>query len=127
MWLRYDKIPALILVCSLTAGLLSFSCGNEEPQKEIVPQDQLTKLMIEFYLGEARLGNYSLSYDSASKLFIPFEELVLKKYGVSDSTLYNTYQYYFDHPTEMEKIYEIVIDSLSLKERKAMNAPYTAK
>jgi len=77
-------------------------------------------------MAEAKLNNYSIPYDSANKLFIPFEESVLKKYGVSDSTLYKTYQYYFDHPKEMEKIYEIVIDSLSLRERKGSITPTPA-
>jgi Domain of unknown function (DUF4296) len=127
MRLLSNKISALFVVWSLAAGLLSFSCSKERPPKDILAQDQLTKIMIEFYLAEAKLTNYSIPYDSANKLFIPFEESVLKKYGVSDSTLYKTYQYYFDHPKEMEKIYEIVIDSLSLRERKASSTPTTAK
>jgi Domain of unknown function (DUF4296) len=125
MWLPSNKIPALITIWSLTAGLICFSCSRENAPKDILPQDQLTQIMIEFYLGEAKLSNYSLAYDSARKLFIPYEESVLKKYGVSDSTLYKTYQYYFDHPAELEKLYEIVIDSLSLRERKASGAPST--
>ena len=99
---------------------------NHANWKDILAQDQLTKIMIEFYMAEAKLNNYSIPYDSANKLFIPFEESVLKKYGVSDSTLYKTYQYYFDHPKEMEKIYEIVIDSLSLRERKGSITPTPA-
>ncbi len=123
MWLPSNKIPALMIVWSLAAGLLLFSCNKDQPPKDILSQDQLTQIMIEFYLGEAKLSNYSLPYDSASKLFIPFEESVLKKYGVPDSTLLKTYQYYFDHPKELEKIYEIVIDSLNLREKKAGGLP----
>lgn len=125
MWFRSDKTPLLILVCALIAGLISFSCDKEEAPKDILPQDQLTQIMIDLYLGEAKLSNYSLPYDTSRKLFIPYEESVLKKHGVSDSTLYKTYQYYFDHPKELEKLYEIVIDSLSLRERKASGTPPT--
>jgi len=125
MWLRPDKIPALIFIWSLMIGLICFSCGKEEQRKDILSQDELTKIMIELYLGEARLTNSALAYDSGRKLFIPYEESVLKKYGVADSTLKKTYQYYFDHPTELEKIYAIVIDSLSLRERKASSQPST--
>jgi Domain of unknown function (DUF4296) len=112
-----------MIVWSLAAGLLFFSCNKDQPPKDILSKDQLTQIMIEFYLAEAKLSNYSLPYDSASKLFIPFEESVLKKHGVSDSTLLKTYQYYFDHPKELEKIYEIVIDSLNLREKKAGGLP----
>lgn len=123
MWLPSNKIPALIIAWSLTAGLMCASCSKEQRPTDILPQDELTRIMIEFYLGEAKLNNYSIPHDSASKLFIPYQESVLKKYGVSDTTLHKTYQYYFDHPTELEKIYEMVIDSLSLRERKASGKP----
>jgi hypothetical protein len=103
----------------MAPGLLSTSCSKKQTQEAILPQDKLVNIMIEFYLAESRLGKLSISQDSARKLFIPFEESVLKRYGVSDSVLSRTYQYYFDHPNEMEKIYEVVLDSLSLRERKA--------
>jgi len=119
MWLTTHKISALIIISSLTVALLCTSCNKERPPKDILPKDQLTNIMIDFYLAEARLGKYSIPFDSANKLFVPFEDSVLKKYGVADSTLKKTYQYYFDHPSELEKLYEVVIDSLSLRERKA--------
>jgi hypothetical protein len=119
------KISALIIIAS-TIVMLCISCGKEKPPADILPREQLTNIMIEFYLAEARLSKFSLSVDSASRLFIPFEDSVLQKYGVSDSVLRKTYQYYFDHPVELEKIYEVVIDSLSLRERKA-GSPGTNK
>lgn len=122
MWLSSDKISGMLIALSLTAGILSTSCSSKETKVEILPQDQLVAIMIEFYLAESRLGNLSIKQDSARMLFIPFEESVLKKHGVTDSVLNRTYQYYFDHPSEMEKIYEVVLDSLSLRERKTTSA-----
>jgi Domain of unknown function (DUF4296) len=127
MWLPPNKISAMIIILSLAAGLLSTSCSKKQAQEDILPQDKLVNIMIEFYLAESRLGKLSITQDSARKLFVPFEESVLKKYDVSDSALSRTYQYYFDHPTEMEKIYEVVLDSLSLRERKATSVLPTVK
>lgn len=127
MWLPPNKISVLTLILSLTVALLSMSCSKKETQEGILPQDTLVNIMIEFYLAESRLGKLSITQDSARKLFVPFEESVLKKYQVSDSALSKTYQYYFDHPTEMEKIYEVVLDSLSLRERKASSVLPTVK
>jgi hypothetical protein len=93
-------------------------CGKPDHPEGILPKDQLIKIMIDCYMAEARLNNYSIPRDSATKLFVPYEASLLKKYGVSDAELMKTYQYYFDHPTELEKIYEAVIDSLNLQERK---------
>lgn len=119
MRLPSHKISVMLIFLSMAPGLLSTSCSKKQTQEAILPQDKLVNIMIEFYLAESRLGKLSISQDSARKLFIPFEESVLKRYGVSDSVLSRTYQYYFDHPNEMEKIYEVVLDSLSLRERKA--------
>lgn len=119
MRLLSPKISFLMMACALAIGLICISCKKEQPPKDILSKEQLTEIMMEFYLGEAKLSGLPIQYDSSSKLFIPFEESVLKKYGVADTTLYKSYQYYFDHPIELEKIYEIVIDSLSLRERKA--------
>lgn len=121
------KISVMIIILSFTAGLLSTSCSKKQSQEEILPQDKLVNIMIEFYLAESRLGKLSIKQDSANKLFIPFEQSVLRKYEVSDSALSKTYQYYYDHPTEMEKIYEVVLDSLSLRERKASSVVQTVK
>jgi len=123
MWLPSNKIPALMIVWSLAAGLLFFGCSEQKVPKDILTQNQLTEIMIEFYMGEAKLSNYALSYDSASKLFIPYEESVLKRHNVPDSILLKTYQYYFDHPKELEKVYEILIDSLNLREKRAGGLP----
>jgi len=118
MWRPYNKISILSLLLTVNFLLLA-SCAQEKSSDEIIPKEELTQMFIEFYLAEARLNSYSIPRDSALKLFIPFEDKMLKKYGVSDSTLKHTYQYYFDHPIELEKLYETVIDSLSLRERKA--------
>lgn len=119
----YPPNKIIFILLSVVCALLSVSCRTEKPPIDILATEQLTQIMIEFYLAEAKLSNYSLAQDSAKKLFMPFEEATLKKYGVADSTLKKTYQYYFDRPTELEKIYEIVIDSLSLRERKATGIP----
>jgi hypothetical protein len=127
MWLPPNKIAVILIFLSLATGLLSTSCSKKQVQEGILPQDKLVNIMIEFYLAESRLGKLGITQDSARKLFIPFEDSVLKKYEVSDSALSKTYQYYFDHPTEMEKIYEVVLDSLSLRERKASSNLQTVK
>ena len=52
------------------------------------------------------------------KYFKPAEQKLLAREGVSDSIMRITYQYYIERPKEFEKIYDSVIDSLSLLEQK---------
>jgi hypothetical protein len=117
------KMIFLTLQLSLV-GLLLFNCQKESAAPEdILASNRFVPLLIDFYLAEAKLNNLSLPVDSVRRLFMPIEDSVLKKHGVSDSLLKKTYQYYFEHPKELEKVYEIVVDSLSLMERKSNGAP----
>ena len=42
----------------------------------------------------------------------------LRLVNLPDSSLKKTYQYYGDHPKEMEEVYDALIDSLSLREQR---------
>jgi hypothetical protein len=117
--MRLSKNSKLIIAIGLIgSNLLLWQCKNEERPKNILTQEQFSKLILEMYLAEAKLTSLDISKDSVYKLFVPYEEKYLKKSGISDTLLHNTYQYYFDHPQEFEQIYDRVIDSLSLLERK---------
>jgi nitrogen fixation-related uncharacterized protein len=113
----------VLSVALMTSAAFLWSCKTEKYPDNILTQQQFSSLLVELYLAEAKLNGLSIPRDSASKLFIPYEDSLMKKSGVPDSVLRNTYQYYFDHPQELEKVYEIVIDSLSLREKKDQKKP----
>lgn len=117
----FDTVKPLAGLIIVMIGLTFSSCKKEEQPAGILSEHQLKRVMVELYLAEARLNSRSLSRDSAQKLFKPFEEKYLEKMGIQDSVLRKTYQYYFDHPDKLERIYDAVIDSLSLLEQKNNN------
>jgi hypothetical protein len=99
---------------------LFFSCQEKEKEtKGILTKAELSAFLIEMYLAEARIDNLSIVKDSAIKLFLPYEEKLMKKFNLADSTLKKTYQYYIDHPKEMEMVYDALIDTLNLREQRA--------
>jgi Domain of unknown function (DUF4296) len=99
--------------------VLSFSCQKKKDEaKGILTKTELAAFLIDMYLAEARIDNMPIVKDSAIKLFLPYEEKLLKKYNLADSTLRKTYQYYIDHPKEMEAVYDVVIDTLNLREQR---------
>ncbi len=99
---------------------LAISCQEKEKEtKGILTKAELSAFLIEMYLAEARIDNLSIVKDSAIKLFLPYEEKLMKKFNLADSTLKKTYQYYIDHPKEMEAVYDAVIDTLNLREQRS--------
>ena len=100
------------------------SCKKEE-KKESAPlsKDQMVDIMMNIYLAEARSNLTPVPKDSAYKLFLPFQDSLLFRSGIADSTLRKAYSYYFEHPAELELIYDAIIDSLSLREQRMREQP----
>jgi len=104
-------------------GLVFNACQKDKRPEGVLSPEELSKLMVERYLAEARISGKNMVKDSAMKYFVPFEEKLKAKHGVSDSTMRITYQYYISHSGELEKIYDSVIDTLSLREQKERTVP----
>ncbi len=94
------------------------SCQKEKRPAGVLSPKELTKVMMELYLAEARASGQAVVKDSVMKYFKPAEQKLLAREGASDSIMRITYQYYIDRPVEFEKIYDAIIDSLSLREQK---------
>ncbi len=103
----------LVLMCGLGA------CKTEKKPAAVLGKEEFAELLMDMYTGEARIATLHMAVDSTYKVYHPFEKSVLAKHNVSDSVLKITYQYYTDRPIEFEQVYDIVIDSLSLREQRA--------
>jgi hypothetical protein len=108
----------VILSLILLLFSLGSSCKKEKKPTDILSQEEMAALMVEVYLAEARITGALLPRDSGTGVFRPFEKKLLEGRGIPDSVLKKTYSYYLAHPTELEKIYDSVIDTLSLREQK---------
>jgi hypothetical protein len=97
------------------------SCSRKQQNNEelgVLSQEQLSSLLIDIYVAEAVVDNLPLLKDSSVTYFLPFEQKLLTQKNISDSVLRKTYRYYLSHPKELEKVYEVVIDSLTLREQR---------
>ena len=99
------------------------SCIKDKAPQGILSKPQMVDWMIDIYLAEARTQLIPISRDSAYKLFAPYQDSLLYRKGISDSVLKESYKYYLEHPTDLETIYDNVIDSLSLREQRLRQRP----
>lgn len=102
----------VLAVASLTA------CKKETRPAGILSPEEFSKVLVEVYLAEARMNSTALQRDSAVKLFAAYETKMLQQFDLPDSVVRKTQQYYVDHPEQLEKIYDSVIDTLSLRQQK---------
>lgn len=106
----------LVLVISVFS---LYSCKKAGPPDGVLSKEELADMLVEFYVAEGRLYIMGIQRDSAMKLFLPFEQSVMKKKKLTDEMLSKTYKYYLEHPVELEKVYDAIVDTLSLRETRA--------
>jgi hypothetical protein len=107
------------MAATLMLVFFCFSCSEgEKPGQGILPQDEMVKALTEIYLAEQKINKLALPRDSSEREFERFKHVIFQKINVSDSTFKRSFNYYMDHPIEMEKIYTALVDSLSLMEQR---------
>ena len=105
------KIPVFIFIFTL----LIFSCSDKIPE-DILSKDEMTNILIEMHLAEAKVGSLGLNTDSSALLYEAMEKRVLEEQNLSEAAYLKSYNYYLENIKLMEDVYARVVDSLSLRE-----------
>ena len=91
-------------------------CTQQESVPEnILPQHKMVSIITDVHELEAKIGLLKLDNDSSTALFNEKQTLLMDKHGVSYSDYTRSYDYYLSRIELMNKIYEAVVDSLSLR------------
>lgn len=106
-----------VLLFFLWAVVIS-SCGGEELPEGILSEKDMISIMLDIYLAEGKVNELRVKRDSALVIFDEYERMILGKYELTDSVYTNSLRYYYDHPLKLESIYETVLDSLNLMEKR---------
>ncbi|WP_187263015.1 DUF4296 domain-containing protein [Pontibacter beigongshangensis] len=96
-------------------------CGEKKPQKpaNFVPDEKMVRIMADLHTAEARVER-SLSYpDTALMTFNHYQKEILQQHEVTEEQFRTTYRYYLENIPEMDKLYEVIIDTLSVRESRA--------
>lgn len=107
----------------LAVATLAVACQTETRPPGVLSPEEFSKVLVELYLAEARMNSTAIQRDSAMKLFAAYEDKLFSQFNLPDSIVLKTQQYYVDHPQQLEKIYDSVIDTLSLREKKLRTKP----
>ena len=103
----------------LVVYFLALSGCNSGQTKEVLSEDQMVDLMMDFYLREARLKDIRVGEDSGAILFNHFRKLYNDQNQTQDSLIDESLHYYLADPVLLNRIYDRLIDSLALKEQKS--------
>ena len=101
---------------ALALVLILLSCSSDSVPEGILPEDKMVKLLIKIHIAEAKIATSYLPGDSSIRQYKVFEDSAFKSEGTDKATYENSYKYYGANPERLDKIYSIVVDSLSLRE-----------
>ncbi|MBK6264150.1 DUF4296 domain-containing protein [Marivirga sp. S37H4] len=102
----------------LVAILIIVSCTqkNEVP-KGVLPPEKMANILSEIYIAENKVSNIGLRHDSSKVVMRHYELKIFDDNNTTDSIYKESFAYYLENPTKLEAVYDIVIDSMSLKEQ----------
>ncbi|QCR24903.1 hypothetical protein C1N53_04875 [Pontibacter sp. SGAir0037] len=79
----------------------------------------MVQILADIHTVEARIENRVSYPDTSLMVFNKEQSKVLEQHDVTLEQFKETYQFYLDNVKQMDKLYEVIIDTLSAREVKA--------
>jgi len=95
--------------------LTAVACDKSNGPEEIMSQEQMVSYLIQLHIAEAEVQNLRLKKDSSQTVFNIYEKHLLEENNLTDTLFTASYNYYLQNSSEMELIYEAVVDSISVR------------
>jgi hypothetical protein len=102
-------------VISLVMGAL-LACGKGRAPSDLIGEEQFVNVMVDVHLAEASVQHLRLSADSAKLVLADHYATIMDKHNIEHQQFTTSFEYYRQHPDELSKIYEKVIERLSALE-----------
>lgn len=94
------------------------SCGEKAPE-DILSRAEMVQIMEELYIAEEKVNQLGVSRDSSVRVATLMGQKVFENAAVTDTVFRKSFDYYMEHPREMELIYTALVDTLQLREQRA--------
>jgi len=73
-------------------------------------------VLIDVHITESALSLKNFNRDSSLRLFAYYKEDIFKEHQISEKQFQESFDYYAKHSQQFDHMYEVVIDSLKVKE-----------
>ena len=111
------KIFKIALITSLIASLYT-GCKSEDKPEDILSEQQMMSFFLDIYEAESSLTSLGMERDTVLAIFSEYEDVLFERHNLNKEQYQKSLTYYYDNPGKLEKIYEILIDTLTLRESK---------
>lgn len=98
--------------------LFCLSCKSDKLPEGVISEEKMIEILMDVYLAETELSGLSLHRDTSMLIFEKYEKIIFERANISKDSYKESLSYYYNHPDKLDKIYEVVLDSLTLRESK---------
>ena len=89
------------------------SC-DDKPTEDVIEKHKMVQILMDMHLAEEAISELPYEKDTLKTLFAMKEHEIFDKYSITEEFYRKSYSYYFFDPKELNDIYQVVIDSLSV-------------
>lgn len=95
-------------------------CGSKEPKRPegLLPEAKMVQLLADVHIAEARIESRIVYPDTALMVFNREQQQIFEEHGVAPEDFRKTYQFYLENLSQMDRLYEVILDTLSVREAK---------
>ncbi|MGN6645084.1 MAG: DUF4296 domain-containing protein [Cytophaga sp.] len=106
-------IAALTLLLSCTSAP---DAALDQKPADLLSEKEMVGILIDVHITESALSLKNFNRDSSLVLYAYYKDEIFKEHHVTEQQFKDSYDYYSKHSDELNHIYEIVVDSISIKE-----------
>ena len=106
----------------LSILLISFSCNSSTSvPDDVLGKEEMSNILLHIYIAEAKFSTSKKNKQSPKELMIAYEKQLYEENNISDSIYMQSMAWYLSNPKILNEVYEVVMDSLRLREQKHIN------
>ncbi len=94
------------------------SCSENDKAEDVLSEEQMSSLLLDIYEAESGLAELRLNRDTTIEIFKAYESFLFENHQIDKEVYKKSLTYYYDHPEALEEVYDMIIDSLTLRESK---------
>ena len=96
--------------------IILVGCSEPKVPGEYLSEEKMALVVLDLYLAEGKISFDNSEYNP-DQIFPVYKDIILDRHGLSDSVYAENMSYYISHPRFLDKVYEIVLDSLNLRKQ----------
>ncbi len=97
--MRSSAVVLILILSTIT------SCKTDSEPRGVLTKPQMVDWLLELYMAEARAQVVpNATQDSAYRLFLPYQDSLKRRKGITDSVLSKSYRYYIENPGKLEAV-----------------------